>query len=82
MSQAASLFVIFGATGDLAERMLLPSLYCLHRDGLLPPHLVVLGTSRSEMDDAAFSKHVQASAGRIEAALQQAASNNNNNNNK
>jgi glucose-6-phosphate 1-dehydrogenase len=61
MSHPANLFVIFGATGDLAERMLLPSLYCLHRDGLLPPQLLVLGTSRSELDDAQFAKHVQAS---------------------
>jgi glucose-6-phosphate 1-dehydrogenase len=29
-------FVIFGATGDLARRMLFPSLYFLDADGLLP----------------------------------------------
>ena len=28
--------LLFGATGDLAQRMLLPSLYGLHADGLLP----------------------------------------------
>ncbi len=32
-------FVIFGATGDLARRMLFPSLYFLDADGLLPPDL-------------------------------------------
>ena len=37
MAEAASLLTIFGATGDLAQRMLLPSLYGLQRDGLLPP---------------------------------------------
>ena len=61
MSIAANLFVIFGATGDLAERMLLPSLYCLHRDGLLPSQLVILGTSRSNLTDAEFAEHVRAS---------------------
>ncbi|HET8818772.1 MAG TPA: glucose-6-phosphate dehydrogenase [Xanthomonadaceae bacterium] len=51
---SASLLTIFGATGDLARRMLLPALYRLEADGLLPPRLRVLGTARSEMDDAGF----------------------------
>ena len=50
----ASLLTIFGASGDLAQRMLLPSLYGLHRDGLLPPKLRILGTARTEFDDDAF----------------------------
>ena len=33
-AQSASLMVIFGATGDLAQRMLLPSLFALDADGL------------------------------------------------
>ena len=32
--------VIFGATGDLAQRMLFPSLYFLDSEGLLPPDLM------------------------------------------
>jgi glucose-6-phosphate 1-dehydrogenase len=50
----ATLLTIFGATGDLAQRMLLPSLYGLHRDGLLPEGLRILGTARSALDDAGF----------------------------
>jgi len=50
----ASLLTIFGATGDLAQRMLLPSLLALQRDGLLPPGLRILGTARSEIDAASF----------------------------
>ena len=50
----ASLLVIFGASGDLAQRMLLPSLYGLQHAGLLTPELRILGTARSAMDDAAF----------------------------
>jgi glucose-6-phosphate 1-dehydrogenase len=50
----ASLLVIFGASGDLAQRMLLPSLYGLQHAGLLPTTLRILGSARSEMDDAAF----------------------------
>lgn len=50
----ASMLVLFGATGDLAQRMLLPSLYELQRDRLLPDGLKILASSRSELDDAGF----------------------------
>src|SRR3546814_14260107 len=53
-SHAASLLTIFGATGDLAQRMLLPSLYGLQADGLLPDGLTITGTARSEHDDASY----------------------------
>lgn len=46
--------LLFGATGDLARRMLLPSLYGLDSDGLLPPQLKIIGTARTEHDDAAY----------------------------
>lgn len=46
--------LLFGATGDLARRMLLPSLYGLDSDGLLPPELKVIATARTEHDDAAY----------------------------
>jgi len=57
-ARPASLLVIFGATGDLARRMLLPSLYGLFRDGLLPQDVRILGTARSELDDDAFRRSV------------------------
>jgi glucose-6-phosphate 1-dehydrogenase len=40
--------VLFGGGGDLAMRMLLPSLYFLEHDGLLPDGLKVIGAARSE----------------------------------
>ena len=46
--------LLFGATGDLSQRMLLPSLYGLHADGLLPDGLTITGTARHEHDDAGF----------------------------
>ena len=55
---AANLLVMCGATGDLAQRMLLPSLYSLQRDGLLPPKLRILATARSPYDDEGFRKVV------------------------
>lgn len=46
--------VLFGATGDLSRRMLLPSLFGLHADGLLPEDLMILGTARGEEDGPSF----------------------------
>ncbi|MCH4892480.1 glucose-6-phosphate dehydrogenase [Sphingomonas sp. SFZ2018-12] len=54
MSQAVGKLLVFGATGDLAQRMLLPSLYGLHVDRLLPAGLEIYGTARSEHDDAGY----------------------------
>lgn len=54
LQSQSSALLLFGATGDLAKRMLLPSLYALHEDGLLPPKLRIVGTARSEHDDAEF----------------------------
>ncbi|MEO9463736.1 MAG: glucose-6-phosphate dehydrogenase [Marinomonas sp.] len=54
MNKAADTLLLFGATGDLAKRMLLPSLCALHADGLLAEDLSIVGTARSEMDDAGF----------------------------
>ena len=51
MIEKASTLLLFGATGDLARRMLLPSLYGLDADGLLPDDLRIVGTARTELDD-------------------------------
>jgi glucose-6-phosphate 1-dehydrogenase len=45
-AEPANLLVLFGATGDLAQRMLLPSLYGLERERLLPRALRIVATSR------------------------------------
>jgi glucose-6-phosphate 1-dehydrogenase len=54
MVQKASMLLMFGATGDLARRMLLPSLYGLDSDGLLPSDLRIIGTARTDLDDDGF----------------------------
>ena len=53
-------FVIFGATGDLSLRMLLPSLYFLDRDGLLPPDWQVVGAARSAHTREEFAEQARA----------------------
>jgi glucose-6-phosphate 1-dehydrogenase len=58
-SSSPGAIVIFGATGDLALRMLYPSLYFLEMDGLLPPTLAVVGASRSQLSDADFASRVE-----------------------
>jgi glucose-6-phosphate 1-dehydrogenase len=71
MHQAVGKLLLFGATGDLAQRMLLPSLYALHADGLLPAGLTITGTARSEHDDAGYREFAAARARRIPACRPQ-----------
>ncbi len=48
------LLVIFGASGDLTRRLLVPDLYGLHLEGLLPKNFTILGVSRTAFTDEAF----------------------------
>ena len=51
--------VLFGGGGDLAMRMLLPSLYFLDHDGLLPDDLKIIGAARSEESAAEYVAKVR-----------------------
>lgn len=51
--------VIFGASGDLTERKLIPALYEMDCQGRLPERMRVLGVSRTEMSDDAFREHLR-----------------------
>jgi glucose-6-phosphate 1-dehydrogenase len=53
--------VIFGGTGDLAARKLLPAVYNLRRGGLLPERFRVIGIGRRDDDDERFRAHAQES---------------------
>src|SRR5574337_1224864 len=46
--------VIFGASGDLARRKLIPALFKLSRDKILPKNFFIIGASRTELDDGSF----------------------------
>jgi glucose-6-phosphate 1-dehydrogenase len=48
--------VLFGASGDLAKRKIIPALYEMARLKLLPEQFALIGYSRTEMDDAAYRK--------------------------
>ena len=51
--------VIFGASGDLTHRKLMPALFDLFQDGLLTRHFVVVGFSRSPLSDDDFRRMVR-----------------------
>ncbi len=52
--------VIFGAAGDLTKRKLIPALYNLAREKLLPDDFAMLGIARAELDTATFRKQIAA----------------------
>jgi glucose-6-phosphate 1-dehydrogenase len=53
--------VIFGASGDLAGRKLLPAFWNLFVKGLLPERFAIIGYSRTEMTDDEFREHARES---------------------
>ena len=52
--------VIFGATGDLTSRMIVPALYSLQQRGLLPEDFAIVGFSRSKWNTAVFRDEMEA----------------------
>jgi glucose-6-phosphate 1-dehydrogenase len=54
--------VIFGATGDLTHRKLVPALYNLAADGALPPAVSVVGFARRDKTDEIFRKELEEAA--------------------
>lgn len=53
------IFVIFGASGDLTKRKLIPAIYSLFVQNLLPENFALLGVSRTHLDDAAFRNNMK-----------------------
>lgn len=57
-TKPATSFVIFGASGDLTERKLIPALYNLYGKGRLSDHLSIVGLSRRPYTHEAFREHL------------------------
>ncbi len=53
-----TVFVIFGATGDLMEKKIVPALFRLHTHGKLPKLFQIVAVSRREMDQEAFGEQI------------------------
>ena len=60
--------VIFGGTGDLARRKILPGLFRRFRAGQMPQDARVIGAARSELDDAGFRDMVREAIGEFGGA--------------
>lgn len=59
--------VIFGASGDLTHRKLIPSLYDLERQGVFPKGTVILGVSRTPLTDDQFREKLAPSVEKFSA---------------
>lgn len=53
-----SIFVIFGASGDLTKRLLIPSIYNIAAYNALPEKFAVIGLAKDEMNDQSFKDKV------------------------
>src|ERR1044072_1137347 len=60
-------FVIFGGTGDLAVRKLLPALYLRDRDGELTADTRIIAVARAGLDEPGYRHKIQAELGRFVA---------------
>ncbi|MFC5062517.1 glucose-6-phosphate dehydrogenase [Actinomycetospora atypica] len=54
-----TVFVLFGASGDLAARLVLPAFYRLAQEDLLPAAWQLIGSGRRELSDDDFRDHVR-----------------------
>ncbi len=53
-----SIIVIFGGTGDLAKRKLIPAFYNLFLDNWMPEKFAIIGLGRSELDNTTYRSHL------------------------
>ncbi len=53
------ILVIFGGTGDLTQRKLVPALYQMRRERRLPPELTIVGVARRDWDHDHFRSHMR-----------------------
>ncbi|WP_149276105.1 glucose-6-phosphate dehydrogenase [Pareuzebyella sediminis] len=63
------MLIIFGASGDLTARKLIPAIFNLALGGHLPENFVVLGTSRSDISDEEFRRNVVSESEHLEDDL-------------
>lgn len=60
MSLPHSLFlVIFGASGDLTRRKLMPALVKIHNEGRFPPHFAIVGCARTAYSDETYRSYLK-----------------------
>ncbi len=65
----SAVIVLFGATGDLAGRMVLPALVEVHERGLMPRSWRLIGCAAEELDDEGFRTHFGEAVARAEQGM-------------
>lgn len=63
MAHPPCVMVVFGASGDLTRRKLMPALYNLHCDGLLHDHFAIVGFARRQKTDEQFRSEMREAVG-------------------
>ena len=53
------ILVIFGASGDLTQRKLIPAIYTLKKEGRLPAELTIVGVARRDWSHEYFRQHLK-----------------------
>lgn len=53
------ILIIFGASGDLTQRKLLPAIYAMKRERRLPPEITIVGVARREWSHDYFRQHIR-----------------------
>src|SRR3990167_7918347 len=61
IKKQATVFVIFGATGDLSRKKLFPALFTLFQSGLLPEKLKIIAASRTKHSTSQFQNSIKES---------------------
>ncbi len=61
-----SIFVIFGGTGDLTKRKIIPALYRNYQQGLLPDNFAIVGLGRTKFDQQSYRKSFRSWLGNAE----------------
>ncbi|MBS9339153.1 glucose-6-phosphate dehydrogenase [Fructobacillus sp. M2-14] len=61
VAELKTLITFFGATGDLAKRLLYPSVFNLYKKGYLQEHFAIVGTARQDITDAEYQDMVRQS---------------------
>lgn len=56
----STIFIIFGGTGDLTKRKIMPALYNLFLDGWMPKSFVIIGASLDNIDDEQYKSELMA----------------------
>lgn len=72
IEEKRALFILFGATGDLAQRKLYPSLFRLYQKGELQEHFAVIGTARRPWSDEHFREVVTEAIASLEPSTKEA----------